>query len=80
MISSDTVAPWARRVDDDPHNSAEQFRTAAAGKRTGLLREIWDFLKIRKKWWLTPIIIALLLVSAILIIGAASGPWIYTLF
>ncbi|MBS1772686.1 MAG: hypothetical protein JST82_07495 [Bacteroidetes bacterium] len=45
------------------------------------LKDLWQFLKERKKWWLTPIIIALLLV-AILIIAASTGlaPFIYTLF
>lgn len=66
-------------MGDAPRNNGDEFRAAAAGRRTGLLREVWDFLKVRKKWWLAPIIVALLLVSAILVIGAASGPWIYTL-
>jgi hypothetical protein len=32
-------------------------------KNKPLLREIWDFLKVRKAWWLTPIIIMLILVG-----------------
>jgi hypothetical protein len=45
------------------------------------LKDLWLFLKERKKWWLTPIIVALLLV-AILMIAAGTGlaPFIYTLF
>lgn len=45
------------------------------------LKDLWLFLKERKKWWLTPIIIALLLI-AVLIIAANTGlaPFIYTLF
>ncbi len=45
------------------------------------LKDLWQFLKDRKKWWLTPIILALLLI-AVLIIAANTGlaPFIYTLF
>ena len=52
------------------------------GKNKGLLGEIWDFLKIRKKWWLLPIIIMILLVSVFIIFGANSAlsPFIYSLF
>lgn len=50
-------------------------------KRMEFLKDLWLFLKERKKWWLTPIIIALLLI-AVLIIAANTGlaPFIYTLF
>jgi len=43
---------------------------------------IWDFLKVRKKWWLTPIILFLLLISMLIVLtqGSAIAPFIYTLF
>ncbi len=43
---------------------------------------IWDFLKVRKKWWLTPIIVFLLLISLLIVLtsGTALAPFIYTLF
>ena len=43
---------------------------------------IWDFLKVRKKWWLTPIVLFSLLLSALIISaqGSAVAPFIYTLF
>ncbi|MDD5454726.1 MAG: DUF5989 family protein [Candidatus Ratteibacteria bacterium] len=46
------------------------------------LKEIWDFLKVRKKWWLTPIIITLLLLGILIFLtqGSAVAPFIYTLF
>jgi hypothetical protein len=46
------------------------------------IREFWDFLKIRKKWWLAPIIIFLILLGALIILaeGSALAPFIYTLF
>lgn len=43
---------------------------------------IWDFLKVRKKWWLTPIILFLILISLLLVVtsGTAISPFIYALF
>lgn len=43
---------------------------------------IWDFLKVRKKWWLAPIVVVLLLLSLLIVLtqGSALAPFIYTLF
>jgi hypothetical protein len=43
---------------------------------------IWDFLKVRKKWWLAPIIVFLLVLSLIIVLsqGSAVAPFIYTIF
>lgn len=48
----------------------------------GILAEFWDFLKVRKKWLLLPIIIILLLLSVLIVAfqGSALAPFIYTLF
>ncbi|MFN8309855.1 MAG: DUF5989 family protein [Chitinophagales bacterium] len=45
-------------------------------------RDLWDFLKERKKWWLLPIIIVLLLLGILLVLGSgtAVAPFVYTLF
>lgn len=46
-----------------------------------LLAEVWDYLKVRKKWWLLPIIILMVLVGALIIFGQSSAlsPFIYAL-
>ena len=46
------------------------------------LAQIWDFLKVRKKWWLTPVVLFILLISALIVMsqGSALAPFIYTLF
>ncbi|MBI5519002.1 MAG: hypothetical protein HY916_02960 [Desulfovibrio sp.] len=46
------------------------------------LRDLWDFLKVRKKFWLAPIILVLLLFGALIVLtsGSAIAPFIYTLF
>jgi len=50
--------------------------------KLAILKELWDFLRIRKKWWLTPIIIVLLLLGFLIFFTQTSAvaPFIYTLF
>lgn len=47
-----------------------------------LLRELWAFMKVRKKWWLLPIILVMLGVGSLLVFaqGSALAPFIYTIF
>jgi len=47
-----------------------------------ILKEFWQFLKERKKWWLMPIIIMLVLLGALIVFteGSAVAPFIYALF
>tara|TARA_Y100000310_G_scaffold345815_1_gene470403 strand:- start:19094 stop:19252 length:159 start_codon:yes stop_codon:yes gene_type:complete len=47
-----------------------------------LLGEVWAFLKIRKAWWLAPIIFMLFLVAGLIILSQSSAisPFIYALF
>ena len=46
------------------------------------LIEFWDFLKIRKKYWLLPILIVLVLFGALIVLtqGTAVAPFVYTIF
>jgi len=48
----------------------------------GLASELWAYMRVRKKWWLAPILIVLLLVGALLVFaqGSALAPFIYTIF
>ena len=50
--------------------------------KVNILKELWDFLKVRKKWWLAPMVIILVLLGALIIIteSSAVAPFIYTLF
>ena len=47
-----------------------------------LIKDIWDFLKIRKKYWLAPLIITIVLISALLVFtqGSVVAPFIYSIF
>lgn len=46
------------------------------------LKDLWNFMKERKKFWLAPIIIVLLLLGLLIVLGGGSSvaPFIYTLF
>ena len=70
-------------VDQSPSNGSESedFTRQAEEPTTGIVREFWDFLCHNKKWWLTPIILVLLMVGLLVILsGSAAAPFIYTLF
>lgn len=47
-----------------------------------VIKELWDFLKFRKKLWLAPIILIFLLIGGLLVLaqGSVIAPFIYTLF
>jgi hypothetical protein len=50
--------------------------------QAGITRELWTFLKVRRKWWLLPIILVMLLVGMLLVFaqGSVLAPFIYTVF
>ncbi len=47
-----------------------------------ILREFWSFLRVRKKYWLAPIVIVLVLLSLLIVAtqGSALAPFVYALF
>ena len=53
-----------------------------ARSRASLVQQYWAFMKVRKKYWLAPIAISLLLLGLLLVTaqGSAVAPFIYTLF
>ena len=59
-----------------------QFEKAAAERSSeSFLRELWDFQKQNRKWWLLPMLVFFLLVSAIgLLASTGAAPFIYTIF
>jgi hypothetical protein len=46
------------------------------------LKEFWEFLKVRKKYWLLPILLVLVLLGGLIVLsqGSAVAPFIYTIF
>jgi hypothetical protein len=70
---------------EDPSPSSRQaastepgaFERDAEQAAPGLWAEYWDFLIHNKKWWLTPIVILLLLAGLLVILAGTVGPFIY---
>jgi hypothetical protein len=50
--------------------------------KMSIVAELWSYLKVRKKWWLAPIIVFLVLLGVLIIASQTSAlaPFIYTLF
>ena len=50
--------------------------------KLAIFAELWAFLRIRKKWWLLPILLLIVVLGLILIFaqGSALAPFIYTVF
>lgn len=50
--------------------------------KLSIIAELLEFLKVRKKWWLAPIVILLVLLGALIVFteGSALAPFIYTFF
>jgi len=47
-----------------------------------LLNDVWDFLKVRKKYWLAPLIVTIVLMGALIVFtqGSVVAPFIYSIF
>lgn len=59
----------------------ESFESASQARQSGLIHEVWSMLKANKKFWLLPIIIALVIFGLLIMLGGtAAAPFIYTLF
>lgn len=64
--------------DKTPSEDAERFAAQAHEPSPGLLREYWDFLRYNKKWWLTPILLVMLLLGLLIALSASGlAPFIY---
>ena len=74
----------SREVDSQPAaepESGKQFAARASETGPGWLREFVEFLLHNKKWWLTPIILMLILMGLLIALaGTPAAPFIYTLW
>ncbi len=50
--------------------------------KAGLMSELWAFMKVRKKFWLLPLVLVMVVVGALLVFaqGSVLAPFIYTIF
>ena len=53
-----------------------------SSSRLSIFGELWAFMSVRKKWWLAPILVTMMLLSALIVLtqGSAVAPFIYALF
>jgi hypothetical protein len=70
-------------MDDKPGDTnktdVNKFEQLSQEADRGLLLEFWDFLRYNKKWWLTPIVVVLLLMGILVwISGTSVAPFLYT--
>ncbi|MBK9239175.1 MAG: hypothetical protein IPL75_02680 [Acidobacteria bacterium] len=49
---------------------------------TGLFKELWEFMRVRKKFWLLPIIIVMVVIGGLMLAsqGSVLAPFVYTIF
>jgi hypothetical protein len=65
-----------------PEKSTDEFiRESMETRRNALLRDLFQLLRLNKKWWMLPIIVVVLLFAVLMILSStAAAPFIYTLF
>jgi len=65
----------------DRDEESDFARDMERRRRPGLVAELWEYMRVNKKWWLAPIIVLLLFVGGLAALaGTAVAPFIYTLF
>ena len=76
MIPQNTESTETQTAPEQP-----DFAAHAQKQQVGIVREFGGFLATNKKWWLTPIIVVLLLIGVLIFLGGTvTAPFIYTLF
>jgi len=59
----------------------DKFEDLAGKSQPSFVREVWDLVSSDRRWWLAPIMIAIVLLGAlVLLTGTGVAPFIYTLF
>ncbi len=63
------------------HRESQPYDLSAM-RNLSLLRELWAYMRIRKRWWLLPIILFVLVLGSLVVLaeGSALAPFIYTIF
>lgn len=63
-------------------NTSDGILTASIMDKLGIIKEFWQFIRARKKWWLLVVSVCILLLGSIIVLsqGSAAAPFIYTIF
>ena len=61
---------------------SQKHERAVLNLAMSFLKDLWKFLRVRKKFWLAPLLIVMALLGALIVLaqGSAIAPFIYTLF
>jgi hypothetical protein len=85
-LNAESVEPRCRdlsgRARSEAAKSHDEAILSQEGSMGEFLKELWAFMKERKKFWLLPIIVMLVLLGSLIVLtqGSAVAPFIYTLF
>ena len=68
-------------MTNDRMTEGQQFEDQMTQSSPALVGELWNLLLHNKKWWLTPILVVLVLLGMLIIVGGtAMAPFVYTIF
>ncbi len=68
-------------MQDRDNKDSERLEDIVQDGQASLVSEFLHFLSTSKKWWLTPILLAILLLGLLIVLGSSgAAPFIYTLF
>ncbi len=74
----DTEQPDTEQQPRAPRQQADDLGSLVETPQLGIVAEFWGFLKDNKKWWLLPILLALLLLGVLAVLSSSGlGPFIY---
>ncbi|MGY8675954.1 MAG: DUF5989 family protein [Verrucomicrobiia bacterium] len=66
---------------EEKRSESNEFENAGEGEQAGIVSEFIEFLGENKKFWMIPLLVALLGLGALILLGGTSAaPFIYTLF
>jgi hypothetical protein len=68
-------------IENKNVSQGNEFAKQAESAPTGAVSDFWYFLRHNKKWWLTPIVLLIVLFGVLVVLGGTgAAPFIYTLF
>ncbi len=69
-------------MDEPIEKPADEVSLEQPPEDMSLIKELWFFMMERKAWWITPIVVLIVLFGALIVLaqGSAVAPFIYTIF
>jgi hypothetical protein len=78
----EAISLFTLRLPRRPFGTPRNDELRKTMGKISILKEFWEFLKVRKKWWLAPMLIVLVLLGFLIVVTekSAIAPFVYTLF